>query len=94
MEKSTHINVRTNPHLKEKAEEVYGHFGISLSQAINTFLVKSVDVGGFPFDIRQEIPNEVTMAAFRELEDMKAGKIPKDETTVDELFAELGDSDA
>ena len=36
---------------KAGAQETYGRFGISLASAINAFLVKSVEVGGFPFKV-------------------------------------------
>jgi len=29
-------------------------WGMSLSDAVNTFLIKSVEVGGLPFDMRPE----------------------------------------
>ncbi|MBQ9690846.1 MAG: type II toxin-antitoxin system RelB/DinJ family antitoxin [Eggerthellaceae bacterium] len=45
------------PNVKEKATKVYAHWGISLSDAINAFLIKSIDVGGFPFDMREVKPN-------------------------------------
>ena len=44
------------PETKAQATEVYARWGMSLSDAINAFLVKSVDVGGLPFDMRVERP--------------------------------------
>lgn len=40
------------PDVKAQATELYAHWGMSLSDAINAFLVKSIDVGGLPFDMR------------------------------------------
>lgn len=40
--------------LKEKAEETFARWGIPLEAALNAFLVKSVEVGGFPFSVRTE----------------------------------------
>lgn len=45
------------PEVKAQATDVYARWGMSLSDAINAFLVKSVDVGGLPFDMRIEKPN-------------------------------------
>lgn len=42
------------PDVKSQASSVYAHWGMSLSDAINAFLVKSIDVGGLPFDMRVE----------------------------------------
>lgn len=40
------------PDVKSQATEIYAHWGMSLSDAINAFLVKSIDVGGLPFEMR------------------------------------------
>ena len=42
------------PEIKEQAAALYAHWGMSLSDAINSFLVKSIDVGGMPFDLRMD----------------------------------------
>ena len=43
---------RTNAKTKEAAAKIYARWGLSLSDAINVFLVKSVEVGGLPFSFR------------------------------------------
>ena len=48
---------RTSAETKERAAEVYARWGLSLSDAINVFLVKSVEVGGLPFDMRPAPPD-------------------------------------
>ena len=52
---------------KEAAAKVYARWGLSLSDAINVFLVKSVEVGGLPFPMRSEGPSydQVQKLAFR-----------------------------
>ncbi len=40
------------PEVKAQATELYAHWGMSLSDAINIFLVKSIDTGGLPFDVK------------------------------------------
>lgn len=42
------------PDVKAQAADIYARWGISLSDAINSFLVKSIDVGGLPFVMRFE----------------------------------------
>ena len=44
------------PQIKADAAAVYARWGISLSDAINIFLAKSIEVGGLPFDMRPETP--------------------------------------
>ena len=43
---------RTTSEVKDRATEIYSHWGLTLSDAINVFLVKSVEVGGLPFEMR------------------------------------------
>lgn len=50
--RSAEIKAYVVPDVKVQAAEIYAHWGMSLSDAINTFLVKSIDVGGLPFDMR------------------------------------------
>lgn len=40
------------PDVKARATELYAHWGMSLSDAINAFLIKSIDTGGLPFEMR------------------------------------------
>lgn len=53
--RTVEIKSYVSPDVKAKATEIYSHWGMSLSDAVNTFLIKSIDVGGLPFDMR---PNE------------------------------------
>ena len=54
---------RTNDTTKKRASEIYANWGLSLSDAINVFLVKSIEVGGLPFDMRLEKPSYDSLAA-------------------------------
>lgn len=57
------IKTRTTDEIKKNATEVYARWGLSLNDAINTFLVKSIEVGGLPFDLRPEtLPYEAVAA--------------------------------
>ena len=47
---------RTTAQIKADAAAVYARWGISLSDAINIFLAKSIEVGGLPFAMRPETP--------------------------------------
>ena len=57
------IKTRTTDEVKKGATEVYARWGLSLNDAINTFLIKSIEVGGPPFDLRPEVPSYDTIAA-------------------------------
>jgi len=67
------VKVRTNVYLdsdmKMKAKEIFKHYGVSLSDAINMFLTQSVMEKGLPFEMK--IPNDITVKA---IADARAGK--------------------
>ena len=74
MAKTAVINVRTEPDIKAQAEALYKSMGVSLSDAINMFLYKSIDYRGLPFDLVREIPNAETIAAMKEADDIASGR--------------------
>lgn len=75
MAKTATINMRVNPQVKSEAESLYASFGMTLTEAINVFLHKSILVGGLPFDVRQPRYNTETEAAMREAKDIMNGKV-------------------
>lgn len=66
------INVRVDPVLKEKAEQLFSDLGMNMSTAINIFLKSAVNYSGIPFEVRKYVPNEETRAALAEYEAMKS----------------------
>ena len=82
----TASKVRTNVYLdsdvKAKAKEIFKHYGVSLSDAINMFLAQSVMEKGLPFELK--IPNKDTKKA---IEDVRAG-IEIEPVTLDQLEEE------
>lgn len=76
MAKSASISMRVNPQIKAEAEAIYGSLGMTLTEAINIFLHKSILEGGLPFDVRQPRYNSETEAAMREARDILAWKVP------------------
>ena len=77
---------RTNDETKARAAEVYARWGLSLSDAINVFLVKSIEVGGLPFDMRAEVPSYDRLAA-------RAYRAPLNEDGIAVLPADWNDDD-
>ena len=51
MEKTTTLNLRVNPYVKRKAEEVLSQLGIPMSTAIDIYLKQISMTGGIPFDV-------------------------------------------
>ena len=69
------LTVRINSEIKDDAKKVYSDLGLDLSTAINVFLRKSIEYGGFPFEVRKEIPNKRLLEAIKEADDIVDGKI-------------------
>ena len=59
-------NVYLDTNLKAQAKEIYKHYGLSLSEAVNMFLAQSVFNRGLPFEIK--IPNDMTLEAMKDVE--------------------------
>lgn len=93
MAKTANINVRIEPEVKQQAEDLFGSFGISVTDAINIFLHTSIMEGGFPFTIRQPRFNAETLA-MQEARDIMSGKIQaKSYKTTDEFIQALNAED-
>lgn len=66
MSKSARIEARIDEDLKEAAEAVFAHLGMSPSEAIRIFYRQVELHNGLPFDVR--IPNATTREAIQEAE--------------------------
>ena len=51
MEKSTTLNLRVNPTIKQQAEDVLKQLGVPMATAVDMFLRQITLTGGIPFDI-------------------------------------------
>lgn len=90
MAKTATINVRIDPAVKRQAEQLYASFGITVSDAINIFLRKSIMEGGLPFEMKQERYNAETEAALQEARAIASGQAAaKRYVSAQALFAEL-----
>lgn len=74
MEKTATLNLRVNPTVKEKAENVLSQLGIPMSTAIDMYLNQISLVGGIPFSV--VLPKT-------------AASVNADMMTADELHAKL-----
>ena len=89
MADTTNFSVRMDSEVKKQCEALYNDLGMTLTTAINVFLRESVRGGGLPFEIRQERPNNETIAAMLEAERIAHDPSVKEYDDLDELFAEL-----
>ena len=90
MAKTANLNIRIDPEVKSRAEQLFSSFGINVTDAVNIFLHQSLMVGGLPFDVKQPRFNRETESALREARDIASGKIAaKSYSSAKELFEEL-----
>ena len=92
MAKTASMYIRIDPKVKSDVENIYAQYGMSITDAINVFLYTSRYIGGLPFDLRPAVPNMETIAAIREVEDMKRNPhLYKRFDSVEALFEDLND---
>lgn len=86
MEKSATLNLRVNPAVKQRAEDVLSRLGIPMSTAIDMYLNQISLTGGIPFTValpKAPQPVNADLMTTEEIhaklqegyDDMKAGKV-------------------
>ena len=89
MAKSARLNIRIDPATKEAAEKLFSNFGISITDAVNIFIHQSLLTGGLPFPVKLSQPNDTTLSAMQEVEDMINKKAHSTSQNVDDFFKEM-----
>ena len=84
------VNIRINPEIKKKAEEVFKNLGLNPTSAITLFYIQAIRTNSIPFDLIAEKPNEATIKAIEEAEDdMKNPSKSNSYSSVEELMEDL-----
>ena len=87
---TTTITIELDADLVREFEELCAEMGMTMNEAIMIFFRESIRQNGFPFDLDAEIPNAETVAAIKETELFKAGRLPcKTYANVDEIMKDL-----
>lgn len=90
MAKTANINIRIDPETKSSAEKLFSSFGITVTDAINIFLRKSIMEGGLPFEMKQPRYNAETEAAMNEARAIMDGQVQTTHySSAHALFEEL-----
>ena len=63
---TTNLNIRTDKDIKDQAETIFNELGIKMTTAINMFLRATIREYGIPFELKLEVPNNITAAAIAE----------------------------
>ena len=94
----TNLNVRVDKQVKREAEAVAQSLGMNLTTAVNIFLRQMIYHDGMPFEVRNPRFNAESIAAFKEAEDIVAGrKVVKAYDNAREMLEDIlseGDADA
>jgi len=89
MERMETVQARITKETKEKAVSILNSLGLNMSTYINMALNQLVIQNGVPFDLKLEIPNAETLAAFEEGDRIANDPNAPKFDSVDELFKEL-----
>lgn len=63
---TTNLNIRIDKVIKDQAENIFNELGLNMTTAINMFLRTAIREHGIPFELKLDVPNEVTAAAIAE----------------------------
>lgn len=84
------VNIRIDPEIKKKAEKVFADLGLTPTAAVTLFYIQVIRTNSIPFALITETPNETTLKAIEEVEEMEKdlsnSKTFKD---VDDLMKDL-----
>lgn len=60
-------NLSLDKNVKKEARDIYKSLGFSLSDAVNAFLIQSIEKRGFPFELKlPSTPNKETQKILKE----------------------------
>jgi len=70
------VTIRLDREVKEKAESMFGEFGMNLSTAVNIFVRQALRQGKIPFEINDPFYSEKNQARLaRSIADAEAGRV-------------------
>jgi len=92
--KTSNINVRLYPEIREEAERIFGFHGLSIAEAITVFLNHACHAGGFPFELkRAPYTDAESIQAFNEARQLEDDPSAKTFYSIEELVADLENDD-
>jgi DNA-damage-inducible protein J len=88
---TVNLSIRIEKNLKEQADSLFSELGMNMTTALNVFVRQSVRQGKIPFEITLNKPNAETLAAIREIEEMRSGLLPKQSMSVADFARVMGE---
>ena len=85
------VNIRIDQDIKKKAETIFKGLGITPTTAITMFYIQTIRNNGIPFALKLETPNQETLEAIKEVEEMEKDPSKRNRifNSVDELMEDL-----
>ena len=65
---TTNLNIRIDKDIKDQAEGIFNELGINMTTAVNIFLRTAIREHGIPFELKPDLPDEVTVSSIKEWE--------------------------
>lgn len=87
----TNVNIRMDEGLKQEFDWLCTELGLSMTTAFNVFARTVVRRRGIPFEIALDSPNEETISAIKEVQQMKQNPNKKLYSSFSELLKEVAD---
>ena len=69
---SSNLTIRLDSNLKREASKVVEHYGLDLSSVIRAFFTQIVNTNSIPLSFDYERPNDESLSAIRETDEMIA----------------------
>ncbi|MGN1418888.1 MAG: type II toxin-antitoxin system RelB/DinJ family antitoxin [Acutalibacteraceae bacterium] len=93
--KTSTFQMRINPEVKAKAEDIFSHCGLTLTDAVNIFIQQSINIGGMPLIVTQNSKNALKEQAIAILiSELKNGensfKSESDLIAIEDIAKEFG----
>lgn len=86
---TTNITIRMDEELKKQAEELFSELGLNMTTAFTVFAKQAVREQKIPFMLSKRTPNQETLEAIKEIEEMKKDKNKKTYHNFAELLEEV-----
>ena len=83
------INIRIDDNIKKSAESIFAKLGMTPTTAIVLFYNQVIRTSGIPFELKVDVPNETTLKAIKEADDMENNPNAKTFASADELLEDI-----
>lgn len=84
----TNVNIRMDEEIKQQADQLFSDLGMNMTTAVNVFVRQAIRTGGIPFIIKTNYPNEETMEAMQEGNEIVQGGISRF-ADIENMFEDL-----